>query len=365
MYLIPYVKAAQAVNRNIRFWASPWTPPTWMKTSSGTVNGTSCAMVGGTAFDGGCMQDNAANLTAFAQYFVKWVQAYAAQGITIETIAPQNEPNYAAGLPVVRCGRRRSTRSSSASISVPRFSTASLSTKIMLGTMSNGDNGTSEPDLMVVQAVMADATAKGFIKVIGLQWGMLDIYEGQSRRQPSNFMTGNLPDLGDRAQVRQLPLEPVGTIPTVQRPKPAPNDQAYGVESWGYIRDCDHRPGSPPTTPGTWCSTRSARGTIDPVARHWPQDALLTVNTATKTLIVTPAYYVFRHCSQFVRRRAKVVATSGGDALAFKNPDGSDRRRHVQLRVGLDLHGLHQGLEVLVLDAEQRLGDGLRPLARR
>ena len=29
--LIPYVKAAQAVKGNIRFWASPWTPPTWMK----------------------------------------------------------------------------------------------------------------------------------------------------------------------------------------------------------------------------------------------------------------------------------------------------------------------------------------------
>ena len=44
-YLIPYVKAAQAVNGNIRFWASPWTPPSWMKTKTGTVNGTSCGNV--------------------------------------------------------------------------------------------------------------------------------------------------------------------------------------------------------------------------------------------------------------------------------------------------------------------------------
>ena len=29
--LIPFVKAAQAVKANIRLWASPWTPPTWMK----------------------------------------------------------------------------------------------------------------------------------------------------------------------------------------------------------------------------------------------------------------------------------------------------------------------------------------------
>ena len=47
-YLIPYVKAAQAVNGSLRFWASPWTPPTWMKTNTGTVNGTSCAKVGST-----------------------------------------------------------------------------------------------------------------------------------------------------------------------------------------------------------------------------------------------------------------------------------------------------------------------------
>ena len=56
--------------------------------------------------------------------------------------------------------------------------------------------------------------------------------------------------------------------------------------------------------------------------RVWPQNALLTVDTATKTLNVTPAYHVFRHLSQFVTTGAKVVATSGGDALAFRNPDG-------------------------------------------
>src|SRR4029077_7751147 len=27
--LIPFVKPAQAIKANIRFWASPWTPPTW------------------------------------------------------------------------------------------------------------------------------------------------------------------------------------------------------------------------------------------------------------------------------------------------------------------------------------------------
>ena len=37
----------------------------------------------------------------------------------------------------------------------------------------------------------------------------------------------------------------------------------------------------------------------------------------------TPAYYVFRHISQYVNPGAKVVGTTGGDAVAFKNSDGS------------------------------------------
>ena len=37
----------------------------------------------------------------------------------------------------------------------------------------------------------------------------------------------------------------------------------------------------------------------------------------------TPAYYVFRHFSQYVVPGATVVGTTGGDAVAFKNPDGS------------------------------------------
>jgi glucosylceramidase len=57
--------------------------------------------------------------------------------------------------------------------------------------------------------------------------------------------------------------------------------------------------------------------------RIWPQDSLLTVDTTAKTLNITPAFYVFRHISQFAAVGAKVVATTGGDALAFKNPDGS------------------------------------------
>jgi glucosylceramidase len=309
MYLIPYVKAAQAVNGSIRFWASPWTPPTWMKTNTGTVNTSSCARVGGTAFDGGCMQDVAANLTTLAQYFVKWVQAYAQQGITIETVAPQNEPNYAQGYPSSLWASPLYTKFVGQYLA-PAFSQAQLSTKIMLGTNSNGSSG---KDTTVVTSVMGDATAKGLVKVIGLQWSMLDNYKAN----PSSFDMYNLPIWATEHMCGNYPWNPSGLPAYVE---PAPNNQAYGVESWGYIRDAIK---AGVTAYNAWNMVLDPVGKGNDTVRQWSQDSLLVVNTTSKTLIVTPAYYVFRHVSQYVQPAAKVVATSGGDALAFKNPDGS------------------------------------------
>jgi glucosylceramidase len=100
----------------------------------------------------------------------------------------------------------------------------------------------------------------------------------------------------------------------------APNDQAYAVESWGLIRDWI-RAGV--TAYSAWNMVLDTVGVGIDSTRVWPQDALLIVDTSARKLIVTPAYYVFRHVSQFVAPGAKVVSTSGGDALAFKNPDGS------------------------------------------
>ena len=308
-YLIPYVKAAQAINGGIRLWASPWTPPTWMKTNTGTVNGTSCARVASTAFDGGCMQDVAANLTALAQYFVRWVQAYALQGITIEVVSPQNEPNYAQGYPSALWASPLYAKFVGQYLG-PALSQAQLSTKIMLGTNSNGTSG---KDTTVVTSVMGDATAKGLVTVIGMQWGMLDNYKAN----PASFDMYNLPVWATEHMCGNYPWNPAGLPAYVE---PAPNNQAYGVESWGYIRDAIK---AGVTAYNAWNMVLDTVGKGNDTVRQWSQDSLLVVNTSSKTLIVTPAYYVFRHVSQYVQPGAKVVATSGGDAIAFKNPDGS------------------------------------------
>ena len=57
---------------------------------------------------------------------------------------------------------------------------------------------------------------------------------------------------------------------------------------------------------------------------NWPQNALLTVDRSAKRLIVTPAYYAFRHFSQSIAIGATHIGTTeNNDALAFKNPNNS------------------------------------------
>ncbi|HSY25685.1 MAG TPA: glycoside hydrolase family 30 beta sandwich domain-containing protein, partial [Polyangiaceae bacterium] len=315
--LIPYVKAAMGVNSSLTFWGSPWTPPTWMKTTSGSANGNSCALVGSTMFDGGCMNNVTANLTTYGQYFVKWIQAYKAQGITISMVSPQNEPNYAEGYPSCLWDASLYTTFVGQYLG-PALSGASLSTEIMLGTNSNGDSG---QDPAVVSAVEANSTAKGLCKVIGLQWGMLDNFESN----PSSFTTYGIPIWATEHKCGNYPWMTTVTAATATVPQiaaydatMAPNDQAYGVESWAYIRNAIKAGVS---TYNAWNMVLDPIGKGNDTVRSWNQDALLVVNNGA--LVITPAYYAFRHVSQYVQPGAVVMGTTGGDALAFKNPDGS------------------------------------------
>lgn len=79
--IIPLLKMAVGMNPALKIIAVPWSPPAWMKTSN-ALNGGSLR---GEAFD------------PLARYFVKFIQAYAAQGVPIWAVSPQNEPQYSSG----------------------------------------------------------------------------------------------------------------------------------------------------------------------------------------------------------------------------------------------------------------------------
>jgi glucosylceramidase len=74
--LILLLKEILLINPNIKIMATPWSPPTWMKTNGSSVGGSLLPQY----------------YSVYAQYFVKYIQQMGAQGITIDAITPQNEP---------------------------------------------------------------------------------------------------------------------------------------------------------------------------------------------------------------------------------------------------------------------------------
>lgn len=74
-YIIPIIKEIIEINPEIKLFASPWSPPAWMKT--------------GGSIGGGFMREK--YLECYADYFVKYVTEYKKHGIELYAITPQNE----------------------------------------------------------------------------------------------------------------------------------------------------------------------------------------------------------------------------------------------------------------------------------
>jgi len=77
-YRVPFIKEVLATaGKDFRLYASPWSPPAWMKTNNDMLQG-------------GKLKPELA--AAWANYYVKFIQAYEQNGIPIWGLSVQNEP---------------------------------------------------------------------------------------------------------------------------------------------------------------------------------------------------------------------------------------------------------------------------------
>nr|WP_246427994.1 glycoside hydrolase family 3 N-terminal domain-containing protein [Paenibacillus phyllosphaerae] len=74
--IIDVLKKIVAIKPDMKFFASPWSPPGWMKTTDSMIKGS--------------VKDE--YLPVLADYYVKFIQAYKEQGINISAMTLQNEP---------------------------------------------------------------------------------------------------------------------------------------------------------------------------------------------------------------------------------------------------------------------------------
>jgi glucosylceramidase len=136
--LIPLLKEIILINPNIKIMAVPWSAPTWMKNIY-TSTGSSLVPI---------------YYSSYAQYFVKYIQAMQAQGITIDAVCPQNEPLNGANNPSM-------VMTSSQQISFviklgAAFQTSGISTKIVVF-----DHNCDTPEYPI--SVLNDSNANPFI----------------------------------------------------------------------------------------------------------------------------------------------------------------------------------------------------------
>src|SRR5690606_6202199 len=120
--------------------AGPWSPPAWMK-QNGSMDGVvqGCENCGANCAQNCGREPRLDNdptvLEAYALYFARFVEEYAAEGLTIEHVQPQNEPGYSTRYPSC-LWTPELLRDFVGDYLGPTFEARSIGAEIWLGTMS-------------------------------------------------------------------------------------------------------------------------------------------------------------------------------------------------------------------------------------
>jgi glucosylceramidase len=138
-YLIPLLQQAIKINPTLKVMASPWSPPVWMKTNGASIGGHLLPQY----------------YKTYARYFVKYIQAMKAKGISIASVTIQNEPEHGGNNPSMLMNAQEQTVFVRDYLG-PQLKAAKLATEIVIW-----DHNADHPEYPI--SVLNDAKAKSFI----------------------------------------------------------------------------------------------------------------------------------------------------------------------------------------------------------
>lgn len=280
-YILPVVKRALAINPQLKIVASPWSPPGWMKTTGSLIQGT--------------LEPEA--YAPFAEYFHRFIDAYAAEGVPIWAVTIQNEPHFE---PANYPGMRLDPAQRAAVVGQhlgPLFAREGITAKIL-----DWDHNWDEPDSPT--RMLADATARGYVD--GVAW---HCYGGEVSAQSTvhaaypeqdayfTECSGGqwAPNFADNLKWFTSTLV-IGST----------RNWARGVILWNLALDEHHGPHA------GGCG--DCRGVV-------------TIDSTTGAVTRNEEYYALGHASKFVppgaRRIASTTGVTGLESVAFRNPDDS------------------------------------------
>lgn len=286
--LLPYAKAAKALRGDLTFWASAWSPPTWMKTNAG--------------FDSGAMRDEKSVYAAYALYLAKFTEAWAAEGLPMVAVAVQNEPSILTAYPSCEW-QPAQYRIFVRDHLGPELARRGSRTAIMLGTFNQSGN------VDHALAVLQDPVAKKYVTILGLQWDGLPIAEYALKEKADMRVWMTETDCGNWHW--KYGFDP-------EKPQ---NDFPYAAYTWQRMRE--YLAGGA-SVYSLWNIVLDETGKSIDAKRPWPQNSPIVVNSKSGKVVYTPMYYAFGHFSRYSPAGSVRLELKGdyGDAIAFRDPEG-------------------------------------------
>lgn len=298
-YIIPVLKEILAINPNIKIMGSPWTCPLWMK-----VNNLTDLQPYDSWTDGYL---NPAYYEDYGTYFVKWVQAMAAEGVKIYSVTPQNEPLNRGNSASLFMGWKQEADFIKKGLG-PKMKAAGLDVKIYAFDHNyNYDNLAGEKGYPV--NIYADAEAAAYVAGAayhnygGNRSELLNVHE-QAPEKELVFTETSIGTWNDGQNLSTRLMEDMrevalGTV----------NNWCKGVIVWNLMLDSDKGPNR-----DGGCQT--CYGAVD-------------INKSNyKTIVRNSHYYIIGHLSSVVKPGATRIGTTGYTAngvmySAFENTDGT------------------------------------------
>ena len=273
--VVAVLKMILAINPSIKILGSPWTSPVWMKSNGSSVGGSLLPQYYG----------------SYANYFVKYIQAMKAEGITIDAITPQNEPLNPNNNPSLSMTASEETNFIKNNLG-PAFQAAGVTTKIQVY-----DHNADRTDYPL--AILSDASARNYVdgSAFHLYGGDISALTPVHDAYPTKniyFTEQYTASTGDFAGDLKWHVKNViiGSM----------RNWCRNALEWNLASDPDvsiHTPGG--------CNT--CKG------------ALTIISGYTRNV----SYYIIAHASKFVPAGSIRIASNNAGSLynvAFKRPDG-------------------------------------------
>jgi glucosylceramidase len=277
--IIPLILEARNLNPAIKIMANPWSPPGWMKSNDSMINGGSLLP---------------AYYSSFAEYFVKYIQAYAQAGIPVDYLSVQNEPTYVEPYPSMDLEAPDATTVLSQYV-LPALAANNISTKVLL--LDNNFYMISYP-----LTELADPTIASSSQVAGVAWHGYGGTQGEMQ-----LLANQYPNLG------QYETEHSGLSTTPDQFKTDFEDITAVIRNsgrtfvkWSLAVDQNF---GPETNGCNVC------------------DGMVTINSVTGDVSYPVDYFTLGHFSKYVYSGAQRIYSSNAQGIltsAFVNPDGTN-----------------------------------------